>query len=94
MKFTVHEKSRVLVCFAAKADRTLLKSMIVFKGEVRECNVLHQDFQTQAVIASYPNGWINTELILQWVKKVIEAFSFKQRLLPWDLYECHTEGTV
>ena len=56
MKSTVHEKSRVLVCFAAKADGTLLKPMIVFKGEVRECKVLHQDFQTQAVIASYPNG--------------------------------------
>ena len=94
MKSTVHEKSRVLVCFAAKADGTLLKPMIVFKGEVRECKVLHQDFQTQAVIASYPNGWMNTELILQWFKKVIEAFSFKQRLLAWDLYECHTEDTV
>ena len=94
MKSTVHEKSRVLVCFAAKADGTLLKPMIVFKCEVRECKVLHQEFQTQAVIASYPNGWMNTELILQWVKKVIEAFSFKQRLLAWDFYKCPIEDTV
>ena len=51
--------------------------MIVFKGAVRECKVLCQEFRSQAVIASSPNGWMNTELTHQWVDNVIGAFSIK-----------------
>ena len=81
MKSTGHEKSRVLVCLAAKGVRTKLKSMIVFKGALRECKIFYQEFRTQTVIASSPNGWVNTELTLQWVEIFIGAFSFKRRLL-------------
>ena len=51
-----HEKSRTLVCLAAKADGTKLKPMIVFEVAVIECKVLCQEFRTQAVTASSPNG--------------------------------------
>lgn len=60
------------------------------ENAVRECKVLCQKFRTQTVIASSPNGWLNTELTLQW----IGAFSFKQRLLALDSYKCHIEGTA
>ena len=36
LKTTGHEKSRVSVCLAAKADGTKLKPMVVFKGAKRE----------------------------------------------------------
>ena len=94
MKTTGHEKSRVSVCLTAKADGTKLKPMIVFKGAVRECKVLCQEFRNQAVIASSPHGWMNAELTHQWVDNVIGAFSFKRKLLSWDSYECHIEDTV
>ena len=94
MKTTGHEKSRVSVCLTAKADGTKLKPMIVFKGAVRECKILCQEFRSQAVVASSPNGWMNTELTHQGVDNVIGAFSFKRRLLSWDSYECHIEDTV
>ena len=54
MKSTGHEKSRVLVCLAVKADGARLKPMVVFRGAVRECKVLCQEFRTQAVIARSP----------------------------------------
>ena len=60
MKTTGHKKSRVSVCLAARADGTKLKPMIVFKGAVRERKFLSQKFKGQAVIASSPNGWMET----------------------------------
>ena len=36
LKMTSHEKARVSVCLAAKADGTKLKPMVVFKGAKRE----------------------------------------------------------
>lgn len=94
MKSTGHEKSRVSVCLAAKADGTKLKPMIVFKGAVRETKVLSEEFKSKAVIASSPNAWMNTELTHVWVDKVLGTFSFQRRLLAWDSYECHIEDTV
>ena len=76
MRSTAHEKSRVLVCLAAKADGTKLKPMIVFNGAVRECKILYQEFETQVVITSSPSGWMNTELILQWVIHCELSFPF------------------
>ena len=78
MKSTGHEKSQVSVCLASKTDETKLKPMTVFKGVVREYKVLCQEFRTQAVIASSPNGWMNTKLTRQWVKNIKGAFSFKR----------------
>ena len=68
--------------------------MIVFKDAVRERKALSQEFKGQAVIASSPNGWIDTDLIHVWVNNVLEAFSFHRRLLAWDSYECHIENAV
>ena len=94
MKSTSHEKSRDLVCLAAKADGTKLKPTIVLKGTVREGKVLCQEFRTQAVKSSSPNRWMNIKLTFQWVKDVIGAFSFKRRFSAWNSYKCHIEGTV
>ena len=91
MKSTGHEKSRVLVCLAVKADGARLKPMVVFRGAVRECKVLCQEFRTQAVIARSPKGWMNTELTLQ---QVIGAFPSKRRLLAWDSHECYIEDAI
>lgn len=42
---TGHEKSRVSVVLAAKADGTKLKPMVVFKGAKREVSALNQEFK-------------------------------------------------
>ena len=74
MKTTGPKKSHVFVCLAATADGTKLKPMIVFKGAFRETKILSQEFKGQAVIASSPNGWMDTDLTNVWVDNVLRAF--------------------
>ena len=61
LKTTGHEKVRVSVCLAAKADGTRLKPFIVFGGAKRECKALNEEFKSKCVIASSPNAWMNEE---------------------------------
>ena len=56
LKSTGHEKAQVSVCLAAKADRTKLKPMVVFKGGKRKVAALKQEFQNRAVVATSANG--------------------------------------
>ena len=58
LKTTGHEKSRVSVGLAAKADGTKLKLMTVFKGAKREVAAFHQEIKSQAYIASSSNAWM------------------------------------
>ena len=88
LKSTGHEKARVSVCLTARADGTKLKPFIVFKGAKREVAILNQEFRGKCILASSENGWMNTPLTLEWVQKVLGSFSFNQRLLAWDSYEC------
>ena len=44
-KSTGHEKSRVSVCLAAKADGTKLPPMIVFKGAKRETDEMDKEYK-------------------------------------------------
>ena len=37
---------------------------------------------------------MNTELTLQWVKKIVGAFLLKERLLALESYEYHIEEPV
>lgn len=92
VKTTGHEKSRVSVCLAAKADGTKLPPF-VFKGAKRETAAMDKELQS-CYIASSPNGWMNTELTNIWVNKVLGAFSFTRCYLVWDSYECHIEDSV
>ena len=76
MKTTGLKKSRVFLCLAARADGTKLKPMIVSKGAFRGTKILLQEFKGQAVIASSPNGWMDTDLTHVWVDNVLRAFFF------------------
>ena len=87
LKTTGHEKARVSVCLAAKADGTKLKPMVVLKGAKREVAALSQEFGHEAVVATSDNAWMNTELTQVWINSVLGAFSFNRRLLAWDSYD-------
>ena len=56
-----HEKARVTVCLCAKADGSKVKPFIVFKGAKREAVQLNNEFRGRCVVASSPDGWMNTE---------------------------------
>ena len=69
LKTTGHEKVRVSVCLAAKADGSKLKPFIVFVGAKRESAALNKDFGSKCVVASTANGWMNEQLTVQWLQR-------------------------
>uniref|UniRef100_A0A1A8MYG5 DDE-1 domain-containing protein n=1 Tax=Nothobranchius pienaari TaxID=704102 RepID=A0A1A8MYG5_9TELE len=93
LKTTGHEKSRLTVALAAKADGSKLKPFIVFRGAVREVKAMQQEI-TRAVIATSANGWMNEDLTSAWLKTVVGKFSFHPRLLVWDAYRCHISAST
>lgn len=94
LKTTRHKKAHVSICLNAKAGRTKLKLFIVYKGTKSKVLTLNPDFSGKDIIALSENGWMNTPITLDGVQKVLELFSFHQRLLLWDSYECHIEEFV
>ena len=89
LKTTGHEKSKVSVCLTAKADGTKLKLFMVFPGGKRETQQLNEEFRNKCCVASSANGWMNEDLTLQWVQRVLGQFAFNRRLLAWDSFKCH-----
>ena len=84
LKTTGHEKCMVSVCLAVKADGSKLKPFIVLKGAKRESKALDKEFKNRCVVQTSGNAWLNEELTLTWVKRVVGPFSFNRRLLAWD----------
>ena len=87
LKTTGHEKARVTVALAAKADGTKLKPYIVFKGAVRDVKAMQSI--PGVIIASSKNGWFNDDLTKDWLQRAVGKFHFGPRLLAWDSYRCH-----
>ena len=81
LKSTGNEKVRVSVCLTAKADGTKMNPFIVFKGTKRESAVLNDRFKGRCVVTSSSNGWMNEELVLSYLRKILGMFTFQKRLL-------------
>ena len=69
-----------------------MKPFIVFRGAKRESKLLDEEFKNRCVVASSHNAWMNEELTLVWVNRVLGSFSFNRRLLAWDSFECPHDG--
>ena len=95
LKSTGNEKVRVSVCLTAKADGTKVNPFIVFKDAKRESPVLNDRFKGRCVVTSSSNGWINEELVLSYLRKILGMFrSDSRRLLAWDTFEAHMTEAV
>jgi len=94
LKTTGHEKVRVTVCLAAKADGTKLRPFIVFGGAKRESAALNNEYKNKCVVAPSANGWMNEQLTIQWCKEIVGSFAFRKRLLVWDTFEAHMTDEV
>lgn len=92
LKSTGHEKMHFTVTLAAKGDGTKLKPYITFKKAIRE--VRKMESMTDAIVTSSQNGWMNEELTLEWLSKVVGKFSFSKRMLCWDSYKCHISELI
>ena len=91
---TGHEKARVSVCLAARADGQKMKPFIVFQGAKRDVCKLNEEFRGKCVVVATENGWMNTASTIEWVQKVLGSFSFNKRMLARDSYECPMEQSV
>ena len=66
-----------------------MNPFIVFKGAKRESAVLNDRFKGRCVMTSSANGWMNEELVLSYLRKILGMFTFQKRLLSWDTFEAH-----
>ena len=96
IRSTEHEKDRVTVCLAAKANGQKLKPFIVFRGGKRDVKRMNEDrrLSGKCIIRSSANGWMNESLTVEWVQYVVDRLSFAPRLLVWDTYKCHMTNGV
>ena len=65
----------------------------MFKGGKQEADSLNKKHKS-CVIASSVNTWVNTRLTEVLVNGILESFPFRRCYIIWDLYDCHTEGSV
>ena len=94
LKDTGHEKIRLSACLAAKADRTKIKPMIVFKGALRETKAFNEEFRARCVTVSSSNARMNQTLTEEWVDKVTGKFTLGRRFLTWVSFACHRNDSV
>ena len=93
IKTTGHEKDHFAVILTARADGTKLKPYVVFKG--KGTRLMKNLQNVPGVIVRFSkNGWMNDELTIDYLHSVIGQLAFRQRLLVWDAYHCHTSEAV
>ena len=94
LALTDHDKQNVTVALTAAADGTKRLPFVVFKGKGRTSEdkllLARRDIQ----VAFSDNGWFNTDLTVDWLKRVVGAIAFGKRLLIWDSYRCHISDPV
>ena len=81
LKTTGHEKCMISLCLTAKADGTKLKPLIVFRAAKLESKTLDDEFKGCCVVTTSGKAWMNEELTITWMKRVLGAFSFNRRLI-------------
>ena len=91
IKTTGHEKQRITVCLAVKADGTKIQPFVVLPGLKVRPKVAAT---IGAVVKCSKNGWMNDELTAQWVDEVWGSFAFEQRFLVWDSFKCHISEDI
>lgn len=88
MKSTGHEKSRLTVMLAAKADGTKLSPVVLFKG-VRPPKVIPSGI----IVKMTPNAWANEDVVKFWVRNALGKAN-RRRLLVWDSLAAHRVPAV
>lgn len=63
---------------SGKSGRNKDEIIFRFQGAVREAAALKENFKNCWLVASSKNGWINEELTLLYLKKVIGPFTSKR----------------
>ena len=91
IRTTGHEKNRLTVCLAAKADGTKMPPYIVITRKKFPAELSNI---SGVVVACSDNGWMNDDLTIDWVNRVWGNFGFGKRFLVWDSFKCHLSDQV
>ena len=86
---TGHDKQNVTVALSAAANGLKKLPYVVFKGKGKTVEDRELKTRCDIVVAFSDNGWFNTDLTIDWLRRVMGALAFSQRLLIWDSYRCH-----
>ena len=91
LKTKGHEKVRVSVCLAAKANVTCLKPFIVFGGTKPECDSLNEEFKSKAAIMTkwMDKRGVDTALCLLSYSQIF----FRQSIAICGLIDCHATSS-
>ena len=91
---TGHDKANVTVALCAAADGKKLLPYIIFKGKGKTAEDKELKARRDIVVSYSDNGWFNSDLTVDWLKRVMGTFAFVRRLLIWDSYRCHLCAAV
>ena len=91
IRTTGHEKNRLTVGHAVKADGTKLKPFVVIpaKKVKKELSSI-----PGVVVAATSNGWMNGETTSDWLQTVWTKFTFSKQMLVWDSFICHISDAM
>ena len=82
IRTTGHDKGCFTVVLAAMEDGRKLKPFVVFKG----IRLVAELAKIAGVVMAYSkNGWLNEDLIKDWISRAWGLLNFN-RLLVWDAY--------
>ena len=91
IKSTGHEKQRITVCLAIKADGSKMKPFVVIPGKQVKSEIVAIK---GAIVKCSANGWISDELTEDWVSRVWGSLAFNKRFLVWDSFKCHINEKI
>ena len=85
IKSTGHEKQRMTVCLAIKADGSKIKPFVAIPGKKGKSE---NAAIKGAIVKCSANGWMNDDLTEDWVSHVWGSLAFKRAFL------CGTRSNV
>ena len=91
IKSTGHEKHRMTVCLAIKADGSKIKPFVAIPGKKVKSEIAAMK---GAIVKCSANGWMNDELTEDWVSHVWGSLAFNKSFLVWDSFKCHINEKI
>ena len=88
-----YHHSRSTLILGVSANGTMLRPALVVKSEKRY--TLWCKNEIDMLIMNSSNGWVNEELVIEWLKKILLPYVGKEKcLLLWDSFESHISDRV
>jgi hypothetical protein len=93
LRSTGHDKMRLTVMLCAKSDGTKCKPFVLLNRK-RPVPSLDREFSSFLILQYAGRSWMDDELIIEFLNKVLGKLSFHPRMLVWDSFLCHKSPKV